>query len=317
MASAARGPERQRQHPAKVNGLRFRISTWNCFGMGQGLSAVMALRAPFGARLRDADVIAECGSPDVLCLQELLSRDAQQFFDGVGQGHFISRFRDDNRLRFGRSVTMRGCGLGIGSRSALTKTSVRTFPGARGGWDRLARKGCLYAQLAFAEGVTVDVVTAHLQAGYDARAIRIREAQLADLKLLLASVGSPDRPFIVCGDFNIDGLAPTRGDAPYKSLAAALRGFQDLGATDDLSTFDPHPQGNGLAYALEPRAATQRIDYIFWRPARGPIDLRCTSTERFFDKPLGQTTLPGITAGWASDHYGLSATFEVDRGSSR
>jgi endonuclease/exonuclease/phosphatase family metal-dependent hydrolase len=280
--------------------------------MGQGLSAVTALSAPFGARFRDADVISECAAPDILCLQELLSREAQQFFDGVGPRHFTSRFRDDNRVRFGGGVTMRGSGLGIGARSPLTKIAVRTFPRAQIGWDRFARKGALYAQISLVGGVTVDLVTAHLQAGYDAGAISVRAAQLVDLKALVDSVGAPDRPFIVCGDFNIDGLARARGDAQYRSLAAALRGFEDLGAASDLPTFDPHPDGNGLAHALEPEAPIQRIDYIFWRPARGAADLLCTGTARFFDKPLGQTTLRGGRSGWASDHYGLSATFELD-----
>jgi endonuclease/exonuclease/phosphatase family metal-dependent hydrolase len=293
-----------------IDPLRFRISTWNCFGMAQGLSAVTALRAPFSERFRHADVISECASPDILCLQELLSREAQQFFDGVGAGHFTSRFRDDNRMRFRGSVTMRGSGLGIGARLPLTKTVLRTFPGAPGGWDRLARKGALYAQLSFAGGVTVDLLTAHLQAGYDARAISIRAAQLVDLRALVDSVGAPDRPFIVCGDFNIDGLAHARGGAQYQSLAGALRGFEDLGAADDLPTFDPHPGGNGLAYSLEPETAVQRLDYIFWRPACGPIDLLCTETTRFFDRPLRQTTSRDGKTAWASDHYGLSVTFE-------
>jgi hypothetical protein len=47
-------------------------------------------------------------------------------------------------------------------------------------------------------------------------------------------------------------------------------------------------------------------------PARGPIDLLCTKTGRFFDKPLGQTTLRDGKSAWASDHYGLSVTFELD-----
>jgi endonuclease/exonuclease/phosphatase family metal-dependent hydrolase len=280
--------------------------------MAQGLSAVTAVRAPLSERFRHIDVISECSSPDILCLQELLSREAQQFFDAVGERHFTSRFRDDNRVRFGGSVTMRGCGLGIGARAPLTKTVLRTFPGAPVGWDRLARKGALYAQLPFAGGVTVDVVTVHLQAGYDARAISVRAAQLVDLKVLVDSVGATNRPFVVCGDFNIDGLASMRGHAEYQSLAAALCGFEDLGAADDLPTFDPHPEGNGLAHALEPEMSAQRIDYIFWRPARGPIDLSCAETGRFFDKPLGQTTLRDGKAAWASDHYGLSATFELD-----
>jgi len=279
--------------------------------MGQGLSAVRAVRAPFADRFRDVGVIAECASPDILCVQELLSRDAQRFFDAVVDGHFSSRFRDDNRMRFAGSLTMRGCGLGIGARSPLSKSLVRTFPGAKVGWDRLARKGALYTQLSFAGGITVDLVTAHLQAGYDAGAIAARMAQLVDLKMLIDSVGSPERPFIVCGDFNINGLEDCRGDAQYESLAAALIGFEDLGATGDLATFEPVAHGNGLAFALEPEVPTQRIDYIFWRPALGPIDLLCTAMARFFDKPLGQTRLRNGDAGWASDHYGLSAAFAL------
>jgi endonuclease/exonuclease/phosphatase family metal-dependent hydrolase len=286
------------------------ISTWNCFGMGQGISAVSALRAPFAARYRHADVVSGCVAADILCLQELLSRDAQQFFDGLSQRRFTSRFRDDNRIRFGGQMTMRGSGLGIGARSPLTKTLVRTFAGARVGWDRLARKGVLYTQLSLAPGASIDLMTVHLQAGPSARAVAVRAVQLADLKEFVASVGASDRPFIICGDFNIDGLAPARAGAEYRSLAAALSGFQDLGAGADLSTFDPHPQGNALARAFEPGGRAQRIDYIFFRPARGPIELRCKRLEIFFNKPLGLTAHLDRMAAWASDHYGLSATFE-------
>lgn len=278
--------------------------------MAQGLSAVAAVRAPFPKRFRDAGVISECGSPDILCVQELLSREAEQFFDALGPGHFTSGFRDDNRMRFGTNVTMRGCGLGIGARAHFTKTRLSTFPGAPVGWDRLARKGALYTQIELTGGVTVDVVTVHLQAGYDVRAIAVRALQLVNLKLLVDAVGATSRPFVVCGDFNIDGLASARGRAEYRALAAALSGFTDLGAADDLPTFDPHPNGNGLAHALEPHLPSQRIDYIFFRPARGPVDLSCTRTERFFDKPLAQTRLRDGKTAWASDHYGLSATFE-------
>jgi endonuclease/exonuclease/phosphatase family metal-dependent hydrolase len=280
--------------------------------MGQGISAVGALRAPFAKRFQHEDVVSGCIAADILCLQELLSRDAQQFFDGLPQRRFTSRFRDDNRVRFGGRMTMRGSGLGIGAGSPLTKTIMRTFAGARVGWDRLARKGALYTQLSFRPDASVDLMTVHLQAGPGAHAAAVRAVQLADLKDFVRSVGAPDRPFIVCGDFNIDGLAPARAGAEYRSLAAALNGFQDLGAAADLSTFDPHPQGNALARAFEPGGRAQRLDYIFFRPARGPIELRCKQLDIFFDKPLGLTTRLDGTAAWASDHYGLSATFECE-----
>lgn len=248
-------------------------------------------------------------------MQELLSRDAQQFFDGLAERRFSSRFRDDNRIRFDGRITMRGCGLGIGAHSPLKKTELRTFCGARVGWDRLARKGALYTQLSLSPGVVLDLITVHLQAGRDARAIAVRAAQLTDLKAFIAAVGANGRPFVVCGDFNIDGLAPARAGAEYPALTAALGGFEDLGATGDLSTFDPHPQGNALARAFEPGGRAQRLDYIFFRPARGSIELHCKRLEIFFDKPLAPTPERDSSATWASDHYALRATFECSSAS--
>jgi endonuclease/exonuclease/phosphatase family metal-dependent hydrolase len=243
-------------------------------------------------------------------MQELLSREAQQFFDGIGQDRFTSRFRDHNRMRFGDRVTMRGSGLGIGARSPLTKTMMRAFPSSRVGWDRLARKGALYTQLSFQAGVDVDLITVHLQAGRDPLAAAVRAVQLCELETFIDEMGSPDRPFIVCGDFNIDGLTRARDGAPYQQLVTALNGFVDLGAVADLPTYDPHPQGNALAYALDPEATAQRIDYIFFRPGRDAIELRCKELEVIFDEPLAKPVSSHGTAAWASDHYGLSATFE-------
>jgi endonuclease/exonuclease/phosphatase family metal-dependent hydrolase len=272
--------------------------------MGQGLDAVTALRAPFGDRLRHDDVIAECAAADVLCVQELFSREAQRFFDGVGRDRFVSRFRDDNRVRF---ATMRGTGLGVGARARLEKSGVHVFPGERVGWDRLARKGALYTQMVVEGGAVIDLVTVHLQAGQDEGAVRVRAAQLLHLKSIVASVGSPDRPMIVCGDLNIDGLTAARGDLEYGRLTAAFEGFEDLGAATDLPTFDPHPERNALAHAFDPKGRAQRIDYVFWRAGRR-ADLHCTSLTRFFDRPLAQAT---PSSAWASDHFGLTATFEL------
>jgi endonuclease/exonuclease/phosphatase family metal-dependent hydrolase len=278
--------------------------------MGQGLSAVSAVRAPFAARFQHDSVISGCVEADILCLQELLSRDAEEFFDGLHR-RFTSRFRDDNRIRFGGRMTMRGSGLGIGARTPFEKATVRTFSGGRVGWDRLARKGALYMQLLLRPGVTIDLMTVHLQAGLGERAVAVRAAQLADMHALVESVGSRDRPFIVCGDFNIDGLAPARAGAEYRNLTAALRGFEDLGAASDLSTFDPHPHGNALARAFEPGGRAQRLDYIFFRPAAGSSQVYCSGLEIFFDKPFAPSPCSDGGAVWASDHCGLTATFAV------
>lgn len=293
-------------------GVQLRIGTWNCFGMGQGLDAVMHLRAPFGHRLEDADVLSACAAPDVLCVQEILSRQAQRFFDSVGGDRFVARVRDDNRVRlFDGSV--RGTGLGVGARAAMKRSLLRNFAGRRLGWDRLARKGALYAELALDDARSIDVVTVHLQAGYDEGAARVRSAQLAELRRLVDEIGSHERAFVVCGDFNIDGLAGARG-GEYQTLAAALGDFVDVGAEHDLPTYHPHPEGNALAHAFEPNARDQRIDYIFLRPpARGGA-ARCIHVERILDRPLVSTRFAGDRAGWASDHYGLCATIDLDLG---
>lgn len=279
--------------------------------MGQGFDAVMHVRAPASSRFIDTHVITECASSDVLCIQELLSRDAQRFFDRLSLDHHVDRRRDDNRVHLG-SMTMRGSGLGISTRSPLVKTAMHSFPGPSVGWDRLARKGALHAQFAVG-GTHVDVITVHLQAGYDPLAVRVRSAQLESLRSFIDSVADLDRPLVVCGDFNVDGLAHVRHGGEYESLVKTLEGFEDLGASDDLPTLDPHPERNALAHAFEPGASPQRVDYIFWRPAKGlgAADLRFSNIARFFDRPLERTTLPSGHRGWASDHYGLVATFEV------
>jgi len=279
--------------------------------MGQGLAAITAQRAPHAARLRDAEVLSQCAEPDILCLQELLSTDAQRFFDGVGKKRFTSRFRDDNRFRVSNGLTMRGCGLGIGSRAPLSKAVIRSFRGAGVGWDRFARKGVIHTQVQLSDRILIDLITVHLQAGYDAAAVAVREAQLSDLRDFIDAAGDPLRPFIVCGDFNIDGLSSARDSAEYGHLSSTLADFEDLGAAADFATYDPDPGANALARAFASNSFAQRIDYIFWRPGRGRFELGCTDMRLFLNEPLGQLEQPRGVADWASDHYGLSATFQL------
>lgn len=279
--------------------------------MGQGVvDAVTAVRAPEPARLLHDEVHDTCASPDVLCVQELLSRDAQTFFDGVGKERFVARFRDHNRPSF-RTATMRGSGLGIASRAPLLGPSVRPYAPRPVGWDKLARKGMLHAQVSLESGPVIDVLNTHLQSGYDDGAIAVRAVQLEDLGRALREVGSDDRPFIVCGDFNIDGLQAARAKAEYQRLARTMEGFEDLGAARDLTTFEPGPDGNTLAHQVEPFGPPQRIDYVFFRPAktRGHR-LAPTRVERIFDRPLASTGTEGRS--YASDHFGLCASFEYE-----
>jgi endonuclease/exonuclease/phosphatase family metal-dependent hydrolase len=275
--------------------MALRLSTWNCFGMGQGLSAITATRAPLADRFREAAVVEACASPDVLCVQELLSRDAQVFFDGLGHA---STYRDHNRLHL-RSVTMRGSGLGIGSRRSLVNTTLGQFSGPSVGWDRLARKGILHAQVPLDGGAILDLLNVHLQSGYDPAAIAVRRRQILSVGDWVERLGAPERPFILCGDFNVDGLVPARGGAEYQLLRSTLSDFEDLGAVDDHPTF--HPEGNTLAHMFEPGGVTQRLDYIFFRGARG-VRFGPIGVTRILDQPVRPAVFP-------SDHYGLSASF--------
>jgi endonuclease/exonuclease/phosphatase family metal-dependent hydrolase len=286
--------------------VRFRLSTWNCFGQSQGVGAVRGVAAPARRRFTDDQVAAQCAAADILCVQELLSRDAQEFFDTLGGARFSARFRDHNRAHL-RSATVRGSGLGICARGTITRPEVIRFRDLGVSWDRLARKGTLHARLTVAGGLELDVITTHLQAGQDARARRVRGRQLEDLARRVDAVGAPDRPFVVCGDLNIDGLGAARASAEYRLLSASLPGFADLGAERDLPTLCPVAGGNRLAQRYSAVGCAQRVDYVLWRPARGD-DVRAGEVERFLDRPLG--VRDGRTM-WASDHYGLTATFEA------
>jgi endonuclease/exonuclease/phosphatase family metal-dependent hydrolase len=242
----------------------------------------------------------------VLCVQEILSDHAQHFFDRVGD--FTSRFRDHNRPRWW-PTSFRGSGLGVASRHELVLPRVYSFCSPSVGWDRFARKGALHTQVPLLDGPVVDVLSTHLQAGESNDAARVRADQLREVGALIKALGSPERPFIVCGDFNIDGLKRVRKSEEYMRLMATVHGFVDLGAAADLPTFEPHPATNALAHAFEPFGRRRRIDYVFFRPATDPRHtLVPTAVERLFDRPLSSSD-PKARA-YASDHFGLCASFE-------
>lgn len=297
--------------------MRFRVITWNCFGMAQGaLDAVLGRRAPASLRLSDPHIVSECMAGDIFCMQEILSQDAERLFDRMVTAGKAAGFRDDNRLHL-RSRTARGSGLGLGVQGELGPPSLHTFTGPASSWDKLARKGALFSRVTLARGFALDVITTHLQAGYEPAAAVARAAQLDQLGRLIAEVGSPDRPLVVAGDFNIDGLVPVRAEPEYALLRSTLAGFEDTGAASDLVTFHPHPEFNSLAHGSDPGGRVQRLDYVFFRPARhGRAPVRCVGVRRVLDAPLAGTpsqTFAGRRSplAYASDHFGLAADFEV------
>jgi endonuclease/exonuclease/phosphatase family metal-dependent hydrolase len=278
------------------------IATWNCFGMAQGVfDALAGTRSPHGARFRDEDVRRAFEGHHVICVQEILSGEAEAFFASLGR----ARVFDANGFRW-RPLSLRGSGLGVACASAIEEHRIHPFAARGNGWDRFARKGTLYARLNI-DGVAVDVLNLHLQSGYDASHIAIRNAQLAEIGRRVEELGSLDRPFIVAGDFNVCGLGQRSAD--YELLRRTLPGFEDLGAADDLPTFDPHPERNCLAHYMEPTSPQQRLDYIFVRAPR----FRTRRVMRVLDQPLRSTPPPERMKGaFASDHFALIAQIDID-----
>jgi endonuclease/exonuclease/phosphatase family metal-dependent hydrolase len=288
------------------------VGTWNCFGMAQGaIDAITAWRAPYGERLLHDDIPRILAEAHVVCVQELMSRDAERLFARLGD----VRVRDENGVCF-RTGTMRGSGLGIAARGVSMKPStLERFTAKQVGWDRLARKGTLHVRVTLEAGVEVDVLTAHLQSGYEPAASAVRLAQIGELAQRVTALGHADRPFVICGDFNVCGLGGQ--GIEYVRLREALAGFEDLGAEGDLATFDPHPDSNSLAHDNDPEAPRQRIDYIFLRPGRARA-CRVRKVTRLLDGPMPGAATPLSTrhgrplpSTFASDHFGLAATLEV------
>src|SRR5687768_16876614 len=100
------------------------------------LDAITAGPAPFGARLRNHQVKRTLDGPQLVCIQEVMSREAEAFFDALGD----RRVRDPNGLRL-RPVSLRGSGLGIAGRLPFGERTCEIFASPATGWDRLARKG--------------------------------------------------------------------------------------------------------------------------------------------------------------------------------
>jgi endonuclease/exonuclease/phosphatase family metal-dependent hydrolase len=273
----------------------FTLKTWNCFGAAQHAGAFIRWRGiPDAHRLTHPEVISTVQAADVVCVQELFLTEAVSFFDALDHAH---KARDHNQNTYW-PLTFGGSGLGLASRFQLASRHVRGFSGPKVGFERFARKGMLHARLRV-EGAELDVVTTHFQSGYDARARSVRAHQLAELRRLVDELGAEHRSFVVCGDLNIDGLAPARS-GEYASLRAALPDFVDLGASGDQPTFHPDAEVNPLAHRFEAGSPPQRIDYVLFRPSR-QRDLEAEDCELVLADPLpggGLVTFP-------SDHFGL------------
>ncbi len=281
------------------------VQTWNCFGTAMDLRAVFRRRGPPDAhRLTHPDVRHELLLTDVLCVQELWIPDAVELFDSLSFDHKV---RDSNESRL-VPLTIGGSGLGIATRLPLVTRDSRAFRERGWGTDRGARKGVLHARLRVAEAPNreLDIFTTHVQAGFSRQAQVRRARQLAEIRRAVDELGAPERPLLVCGDLNINGLAPAR-DAEYARVVELFPELEDLGAGADEPTMCPDPALNELAHRYWSAEPLQRLDYLLYRPAR-PSWLAVDRFERVLDQQLRPH---GGPATYPSDHFGVRAHFRI------
>ncbi len=272
------------------------LQTWNCFGAAQSVRSALSWRGVVDPhRLEHPLVRRGVSEPDIVCVQELFLGDAEAFFDGLGHPH---KRRDDNRSTLW-PLTVGGSGLGVASKLPFSSSAMRPFSRPHVGSERFARKGLLHVRVQLEGGQELDVITTHMQSGYDDGARRVRARQLVELRQAVDALGSPERAFVVAGDLNICGLSDKRSDE-YDALERILPDFVDLGAAEDVATFHPDPEINALAHRFEADAPKQRVDYVLFREARGdgPVALGC------------EVALSGRLEGhgpatFASDHFAL------------
>ncbi len=285
---------------------RFTLKTWNCFGAAQTAAAFLFSKEPPDPhRFRDPELKRIVEGVDVVCMQELFVPSAESFFDALTHDH---KHRDHNTSTWW-PLTFGGSGLGIASRFPIVERAIVPFSRPHVSSERFARKGVLHARVRVLgdQPVDVDVITTHMQSGYDAKARAVRARQLAELGALADRMASADRPVVVCGDMNIDGLESSRAEGEYRALVEVLPGFVDVGAESDHATFHPHPEVNPLAHRFDAGGARQRIDYVFFRGADA-VPMRVAESKLRLEKAL-ETSASGVT--FASDHFALQVAFEI------
>ncbi len=281
------------------------IQTWNCFGVAMGPIGVICGRgAPDGHRLTHPDVRQQLEGVDVLCMQELWIAEAVELFEALAFEHKV---RDLNDKRW-VPLTIGGSGLGIASRWPMVAYQNRAFRERGWGTDRGARKGVLHARLRLAEEPDrqLDLFTTHVQAGFSGQSRRRRARQLAEMGEIIDELSSPDRPLLVCGDLNIDGLARARSE-DYAQVVATFSDLVDLGAAADEPTMCPEVEHNSLAHRYWSAEPLQRLDYLLYRPPSTGW-LTVASVERALDRQLSPL---GGPATYPSDHFAVKARFHT------
>jgi endonuclease/exonuclease/phosphatase family metal-dependent hydrolase len=273
----------------------FTLVTWNTFGAAQGPLALFRGRgAAASHRFEHPELLPALEGLDVVCMQELWLAEAVETFTRVPGLHHRIVAKNHATLW---PLTIGGSGLGIASRHPIVTSEMRDFSRPHVGAERFARKGMAHARIRIGSR-EIDVVTTHMQAGYDDGAKRVRRRHLAELRAFADEHGSPDRPLVVCGDLNIDGLGHVRAHE-YTSILETFADYTDIFEDHDLPTF--HTVENTLARRYEPNSPAQRIDYVLVRSSGSSLVVR--HKDLLFRAPLAERD--DLETVHASDHYGL------------
>lgn len=289
-------------HASLAEPTSFSLATWNTFGAAQGvLSAFRGRGAAASHRFEHPELLTALEVLDVACMQELWLAEAVELFSRVpGLRH---RIVAKNSVTLW-PLTIGGSGLGVASRYPIVTSEMRDFSRPHVGAERFARKGMAHARIRMGSS-EVDVITTHMQAGYGDGARTVRRRHLNELRAFADERGSPERPLVVCGDLNIDGLGHVR-EREYTSILDAFADYTDIFEDHDLPTF--HTEENTLARRFEPDSPAQRIDYVLVR-ASGK-SLRVLHKDLLFQKAFtGRGERESVHA---SDHYGLHVRFGFD-----
>ena len=222
---------------------------------------------------------------------------------------------------FGKSAhaaSVTNSGLLLLSRYPVRHVDRYTFH-HKAGFDAWAKKGVIHAVVcrdaASDSNDCLDVFATHLQAGALHQAPRLGQVQELAHFIHTIRTASPDRPAVVMGDFNINGVSDPSDPAASQYLV--LR--------DALSTAD-----SGLVdlWASQPTASPgytnsrrrKRIDYIFVAPRETfqslsvnvnefSVPTTTTPGEPSVSTVVSQTPHTARTFRFLSDHAGVEAHF--------
>jgi endonuclease/exonuclease/phosphatase family metal-dependent hydrolase len=171
------------------------------------------------------------------------------------------------------------------SRFPIMDTNTHIYQ-ARANEDSLAAKGVLHARVQTGPNPSdqLDVFVTHLQSGDDDAQL----SQIHELAIFMAEHTNPNRPALLLGDFNIDGLTVKQSEPAYSYLINTLGLLKSGVMLNDI--------GKNLSTGTNEKR-DERIDYIFASP-NGFLTGKAPVRVRLFD---------GNGWGTLSDHAGVEA----------